>query len=201
MVGDVRGCQAAAHLGLSRTLFWHRLKRLPAIGGTGVPLSRHRLGTVRGDWSAACAVTVRMPPTNNPTQFPADGEEKVHPTLRLSAGASAGARSMCETIQGAPQPDTLAHHPPTNLPPPRLPSPPPRACPPFTTTMPTVYRVGGAAATRATTSAARMPRHASGPMVRSLCAPGQPENGSLRSEVSVVAVSDHISLARPFREL
>ena len=144
---------------------------------------------------------VRMPPTNNPTQFPADGEIKGHPSLRLPAGASTGARSMCETIIGAPQPDTLAHHPPTNLPPPRLPFPPPRACPPLTTTIPTVCRVGGAAATRATMCAARMPQHACGPMVRSLCGPGQPENGSLRSDVSVVAFTDHISLARPFREL
>ena len=112
-------------------------------------------------------------------------------------GASAGARSMCETIIGAPQPDTPAHHPPTNPPPPRLPFPPPRACPPLTTTIPTVCRVGGAVATRATIGAARMPRHASGPMVRSLCAPGQPENDSLRSDVSVVAFSNDIWTARP----
>ena len=46
LVGDVRGCQAAAHLGLSRTLFWHRLKLLPVIGGMGVPFPRQRLGTV-----------------------------------------------------------------------------------------------------------------------------------------------------------
>ena len=108
-------------------------------------------------------LSLRMPPTNNLTQcFPAVGEEKVHLTLRLSAGASAGARSMCETIIGAPQPDTLAHHPPTNLPPTRLPFPPPRACPPLTTTIPTVLqgwcRVGGAAATRAIFVAARMPQ-------------------------------------------
>ena len=52
----------------------------------GVPLSRQRLRVVRGDWSAACAVTVRMPPTNIPTQFPADGEIKGHPTSSAIAG-------------------------------------------------------------------------------------------------------------------
>ena len=44
--GDVRGCQAVAHLGLSRTLIWHRLKLLPAIGGMGVLFPSERLGSV-----------------------------------------------------------------------------------------------------------------------------------------------------------
>ena len=63
--GDVRGwCQAAAHLGLSRKLIWHRLKLLPTIGGS----------------------SLRMPPTNPLAQFPADGEIKGHPTSSAIAG-------------------------------------------------------------------------------------------------------------------
>ena len=86
LVGDVGGCQAAAHLGLSRTLFWHRLKLLPAIGGTSVPFPSERLGTVWGYWSAACAPSLRMPPTNHLAQFPADGEIKVHRIPSAIAG-------------------------------------------------------------------------------------------------------------------
>ena len=47
LVGDVRGYQAATRLGLSRTLIWHRLQLLPAIGGTSVPFPSERLGSVR----------------------------------------------------------------------------------------------------------------------------------------------------------
>ena len=37
MMGDVRGCQqAAANIFWSRTLIWHRLSLLPAIGGFNV---------------------------------------------------------------------------------------------------------------------------------------------------------------------
>ena len=50
---------------MSRTLIWHRLKLLPAIGGMGVRIYLF--------------VTVRMPPTNHLAQLPAVRWEKVHP--------------------------------------------------------------------------------------------------------------------------
>ena len=137
------------------------------------PAAHRRMVAVdrrHAEWRCAC----RRPITSHSSQ-PFAGKRYTHPSeVRLPAGTSAGARSTCETIKGAPQPDPLTHRPPTNLPPPRLPFPPPRACPPLTTTIPTVYRVGGAVATRATIGATRCRSVCQGRCERCVGVPGRP---------------------------